>query len=268
MQQMTVAVAVLAMCVFSIPAVASDGGRVGVGPPPSMAPPAVAIEVGSTVPPEINAFGVGALSAVHVPSEEFNPVHDGVWAHDYLGNTYRDSGTNEAAKAHVQLPSGALLKGVTVWVADNSATGNVTCNVDEVSYEPDPNEYIDLFDHDSGVVATPGEIEQYFPLPGGDHTVSNNAKALRIFISHSETGDNLQNGGVTFWYQLQVSPAPASATFADVPTGHPFFQHIEALADSGITAGCGGGNFCPNSPVTRGQLAVFLSKALGLHWDN
>lgn len=61
-----------------------------------------------------------------------------------------------------------------------------------------------------------------------------------------------------------VSPAPATATFNDVPVSHPFFRYIEALAASGITAGCGSGNFCPNSPVSRGQMAVFLAKALGL----
>ena len=69
-------------------------------------------------------------------------------------------------------------------------------------------------------------------------------------------------------YELQVSPAPATATFGDVPTDHPFFQFVEALAASGITAGCGGGNFCPDQPLTRGQMAVFLSKALGLSFTN
>ena len=68
------------------------------------------------------------------------------------------------------------------------------------------------------------------------------------------------------YYQLQVSPAPGTATFNDVPTSHPFFQFVEALAASGITAGCGSGNFCPDTPLTRGQMAVFLSKALGLQW--
>ena len=28
----------------------------------------------------------------------------------------------------------------------------------------------------------------------------------------------------------------------------------------GITAGCGNGNYCPNNPVTRQQMAVFLFK--------
>ena len=67
------------------------------------------------------------------------------------------------------------------------------------------------------------------------------------------------------WHR-QVSPAPALATFNDVPTSHPFFQYIEALAASGITGGCGGGNYCPDNPLTRGQMAVFMSKALGLTW--
>jgi len=75
-------------------------------------------------------------------------------------------------------------------------------------------------------------------------------------------------GGVEVWWHRTVSPPPAVATFGDVPTSHPFFQFIEALAASGITQGCGGGNFCPDAPVTRGQLAVFLSKALGLHFPN
>ncbi len=77
---------------------------------------------------------------------------------------------------------------------------------------------------------------------------------------------NLRLRGARILFRRQVSPAPAAASFGDVPTSHPFFQYVEALAASGITAGCGGGNYCPNSPLTRGQMAVFLAKALGLHW--
>ena len=50
-----------------------------------------------------------------------------------------------------------------------------------------------------------------------------------------------------------------------MPTSNPFFQYIEALKASGITGGCGdGSNFCPDQPVLRKQMAVFLAKALGL----
>jgi hypothetical protein len=76
------------------------------------------------------------------------------------------------------------------------------------------------------------------------------------------------HGYVEIWWRRVVSDPPATATFGDVPTSHPFFQFVEALSKSGVTAGCAGGNFCPDAPLTRGQMAVFLSKALGLHWPN
>ena len=41
-------------------------------------------------------------------------------------------------------------------------------------------------------------------------------------------------------------------------------RNIEALAASGITSGCGGTSYCPDNPVTRGQMAAFLVRALGL----
>jgi hypothetical protein len=74
---------------------------------------------------------------------------------------------------------------------------------------------------------------------------------------------------VEVWWHRTVSPPPPAASFNDVPTSHPFFQFVEALKASGITSGCGDGtNYCPDAPLTRGQMAVFLSKALGLHWPN
>jgi hypothetical protein len=75
-------------------------------------------------------------------------------------------------------------------------------------------------------------------------------------------------GGVRLTWKREVSPAPATPTFGDVPTTDGAYAHIEALVSSGITSGCGGGNYCPNAKLTRRQMAVFLSKALGLHWSN
>ena len=49
------------------------------------------------------------------------------------------------------------------------------------------------------------------------------------------------------------------STFADVPGNSPFCPWINLIASLGITAGCGGGNFCPNDSVLRGQMSVFLS---------
>jgi hypothetical protein len=97
--------------------------------------------------------------------------------------------------------------------------------------------------------------------------------------------DNDSNGRCTFYFRgseagfagtgepvvtwsRTVSPAPATATFADVPTSSGIFRFVEALVASGITGGCGGGKYCPSNPVTRGQMAVFLATALGLHWPD
>jgi hypothetical protein len=52
------------------------------------------------------------------------------------------------------------------------------------------------------------------------------------------------------------------ADFSDVPTGDPFHDYVTILIKNGITAGCGGGNYCPADPVTRAQMAVFLLKSL------
>jgi S-layer homology domain len=59
-----------------------------------------------------------------------------------------------------------------------------------------------------------------------------------------------------------VPPPCTPGVFADVPCPSLFADWIEELAAETITAGCGGGNFCPDDPVTRQQMAVFLLKAL------
>jgi hypothetical protein len=59
--------------------------------------------------------------------------------------------------------------------------------------------------------------------------------------------------------------------FADVPPGSLFSTEIEWLADEGITKGCNppaNDMFCPNDPVTRGQMAAFLNRALHLSASN
>jgi len=52
-----------------------------------------------------------------------------------------------------------------------------------------------------------------------------------------------------------------SVDFLDVPESNAFREFVNSVARNGITAGCGGGNYCPLSPVTRAQMAVFLLKA-------
>jgi serine protease AprX len=46
--------------------------------------------------------------------------------------------------------------------------------------------------------------------------------------------------------------------FLDVPPSHVFHDQVNTLARNQVTAGCGGGNYCPAAAVTRAQMAVFL----------
>jgi len=63
------------------------------------------------------------------------------------------------------------------------------------------------------------------------------------------------------WLQETASP-PIVPTFADVPTDYWAFTYIEAIAAAGITGGCGGGNYCPDSLINRAQMAIFLERAM------
>ena len=41
-------------------------------------------------------------------------------------------------------------------------------------------------------------------------------------------------------------------------------DYIEGIANAGITAGCGGGDYCPDAGITNAQMAVFLVKAFNI----
>jgi len=65
---------------------------------------------------------------------------------------------------------------------------------------------------------------------------------------------------------LDLAPASGSDPFVD-DNFSGFEESIRRLAEAGITAGCNppdNDRFCPEAPVTRGQMATFLTRALGL----
>lgn len=61
---------------------------------------------------------------------------------------------------------------------------------------------------------------------------------------------------------VQVSTG-ATGTFADVAPNHWAYDAIESLAAYGITAGCATSplRFCPDLPVSRAEMAVFIERA-------
>ena len=69
---------------------------------------------------------------------------------------------------------------------------------------------------------------------------------------------------VTIWF-ASAAPALAAGRFTD-DDGSVHEGYIEAVATEGITVGCNppaNSLFCPDDPVTRGQMAAFLVRARG-----
>jgi hypothetical protein len=57
-------------------------------------------------------------------------------------------------------------------------------------------------------------------------------------------------------------PSCSSPPFDDVPAGDPYCPWIEQLAADQVTAGCGGGSYCPKAPVTREEMAMLLERSM------
>lgn len=205
---------------------------------------------------EEESFGTG-YQYTWVPAADFQRYYD---QGEYLFESYYGYLTSgNLVVATIQLPSGAYLAQARLYYYDVSAN-DIT---------------IGMFRHtvytgfSTLCVASPtGTPGHTYANCNANTTISNNNNLYHIYVTFiGAGGSSLKFMGVRLLWRRQTSPAPASTTFNDVPTWHWAFRQIEALAKSGITSGCGGGNFCPDMNVTRAQMAVFLSSALGLHWD-
>ncbi|MGH2357896.1 MAG: S-layer homology domain-containing protein [Candidatus Limnocylindria bacterium] len=82
------------------------------------------------------------------------------------------------------------------------------------------------------------------------------------------TADDDRHYGAMVWVHLCEGTGPTVGGFSDVPASSPFGADIEWLVESGITAGCSAGAFCPTAAVTRDQMASFLARGLGLDTAN
>jgi S-layer family protein len=217
--------------------------------------------------PQSNTYGTGSATAVSINSYVFETWMDGVSV--TFGPAYRRYMTNNGGccmEGPVSLPSGASITRFEMVGCDTTAGGSIVAAFYSVDTSGAPTTIGFL---NSGFLATPGCAA--FGVDISPAVTVNNA-TTSYGIEYNQNGDfsgAVSLVGARILYKLQVSPAPATATFADVSNAHPLYQFIEALAASGITAGCTAPpnpNYCPNDFLTRGQMAVFLARGLGLHW--
>ena len=167
-------------------------------------------------------------------------------------------------RAGLQLPNGALLERIILEGCDFTNSDQITLAVTECKT---PSDFCLTASVSTGN-AFDGGCDMFGVNLSSPIEVDNSNYTYYFEVQLPAGCNNLTFRAARAAYRLQVSPAPGTATFDDVPLGHPQRQFIEALAAAGIASECATVplRYCPNDPVTRGQMAVFLAKALGLHW--
>lgn len=120
------------------------------------------------------------------------------------------------------------------------------------------------------ILISPGGVAPYTLYEpdgsgGWDQVAQTNNLTLVVNFQapNSTVGYNLTGSGVAPGSGITVSitslPVPAGP-FNDVASNHWAVDQIQWMKDTGISAGCGNGNYCPDAAVERDQMAVFLCR--------
>jgi len=222
--------------------------------------------------PILDTYGTSNLSYYVIDAADLTPIATGV-AYNGISNfqlRYSSSCIGLCFVAPVHLPAGASVQYIEIDYYDGSASGEVQANlgVCDITGESCAFQATDAgcaTSICSGVGFAPG-----FSLSSGSFstpfTVDNFLAKYELFAGNTSPDGSTAISQIIIGYRLQVSAAPALPTFTDVPTNSIYYQFIEALAAAGITGGCNQVplQYCPDRPITRAEMAVFLAKALGL----
>ncbi len=172
------------------------------------------------------------------------------------------------AAAGVSLPSGAQITGMELEACDNVPGSSQSEEVGLTFYRcpvlsPGIDSCIEV--KSLGTGGNPGCGTFFSSI---DLTVDNNSWSYYVTIDDEDSTQGTRWRGARIYWKRQIATAPSTATFIDVPKSYQLFKEVEAMAASGITLGCtaNGQYYCPNAPVTRGQMAAFFARALGLHF--
>jgi hypothetical protein len=262
--------AVLALALSATIGIANAQNSEG-GPGPAPQPGTSGLQGGVA-----SDFGPGT-NILQIPAAAFTPRGAGALT-TYTVDGYVGWTTPGYMWAPVFLSSGAAIDWMDTYYCDNNTTGTGTLSPAAINfwltrytgYDDATRSFEDIPSASQQSVDGTGTGCQYAStLISPSHTVNNDAHTgggQYVVVVQPTATAGLAFKAVDFWWRRQISPAPATASFTDVPTTYQFFQQIEALKAAGITSGCTATTFCPNDPITRGQMAAFLARALGLYW--
>ncbi len=168
--------------------------------------------------------------------------------------------------------------GATVLVGGSPATGvNVTNATTLTAMTPAlppgvANDLVVMNTNGTNGTLPKAFVSHFADVPQANQFFANVIKLVSNGITAGVGGGNFGVNQSTLRQQMAVFllkaehglcyvPPPCQGDFLDVACPSTFADWIEAMADEGISGGCGGGNFCPTNPVRRDQMAPFLLKA-------
>jgi RHS repeat-associated protein/uncharacterized repeat protein (TIGR01451 family) len=173
-----------------------------------------------------------------------------------------------------------LTTSVNCTVADGALINN-TASVSATSMEPNTGNNSVMA---TTTIANPVwfyPLSQSFAANGGTGSVNVSLPSGCTVLANSNdpwiTITNINGGIVTYSVAAHSGGSPRSGTlnlagrlftvlqgtlFSDVPETHSFYTFIGKLSARAVTQGCGSGNYCPDSSVTREQMAAFIIRAL------
>lgn len=222
---------------------------------------------------------IGVIAQSYGPGEQvlaigapaFQPAATG--GSSFLsGNAYRYGQGGYVAP--LSLPDGAEISMMCLYADDPDAGSLVLAELDAGK--------MPAGGQDPGLVVVPNSVVTAdFNIGFG--TVCTGPMSYTIHTTADLDGNGVENlfhfvnvtvmanaglGGVRVFWHRQVSPLPAASSFDDVTLGSQYSPFIEALKAAGITGGCQASPplYCPDRPITRAEMAVYMSLALGLHW--
>lgn len=228
---------------------------------------AVVLIAGSSIV-SAQTFGTNTQETI-IPAQSWVPAGGG-YQYSGGGSITPSVGGAQTWVAPIGVPAGAVVTSVDFLISDNDGGADISMEFDLSTFP------VALSGSCGGSFATAssaginglGIVTMTAPLSTEPVTYHSRCNSLETYNNYY-LSVTLQTTQHTLWgarisWNRTVSNAPGSATFPDVPTSDFGFQYVEALVAAGITGGCGGGNYCPDNPVTRRQMAIFLAKALGL----
>lgn len=257
-------VSITALAAFTPPAFAQTAGANAPGS-------AVVVAQPESAPPQ--AWGITGENVIVVGANALRPPSNTIGYNTFDSGT-TGSGVYQTTNPGTVLdwwylasvPTGAVITRLLVEACDTSAAGSLLFGL--ARYEVGGSFANVAPQVSTGTAAVPG-CSFFAVTPPVPLTVNNDTQHYLYWAAWNNNFTSaVRFQSVRLYYKLQVSPAPATATFTDVPVGNPYHRFVEAVVAAGITGGCGGGNYCPDAPVSRAQMAVFLAVALGLYFPN